>query len=156
MKPLETYGRGKLLELCSAADDDASGELTTADAARREWVLKDRRLHTFPFVSDGLAGIGGTLKKEPKHFRVTERRDGRVGAGALSGAGDHIYVTVEREGMNTLDVQQVKIPHMLSFQHHNTPHHNLTQHATPRRATPRHAILRHTTPYYATPRHATM
>ena len=28
MKPLETYGRGKLLELCSAADDDASGELT--------------------------------------------------------------------------------------------------------------------------------
>ena len=28
LKPLETYGRGKLLELCSAADDDASGELT--------------------------------------------------------------------------------------------------------------------------------
>ena len=96
--------------------EGGEGGMSAAEAARRAWVLKDRRLHPLPYVSEDLAGIGGRLKAENSHFRVTERRDGRTGAGLLSGVGDHIYVTVEREGMNTLDVQKVRC---VGSQHHS-------------------------------------
>lgn len=54
-----------------------------------------------PFVSAGLAGIGGSLKEEPEHFVVEE-----IPLYTPQGSGDHIYLRVRRKGWNTRDLQK--------------------------------------------------
>ena len=49
-----------------------------------------------PFATPGLPGVGGCIKAVPEHFCVTERA-----SFTPDGAGDHIYITLRRTGMNT-------------------------------------------------------
>ncbi|MDA1138330.1 MAG: tRNA pseudouridine(13) synthase TruD [Planctomycetota bacterium] len=53
-----------------------------------------------PFITDGLPGIGGALKVEPSHFIVEE-----IPLYEPEGEGEHIYVTLRREGQTTRQVQ---------------------------------------------------
>jgi tRNA pseudouridine13 synthase len=53
-----------------------------------------------PFITDGLPGIGGALKAEPSHFIVEE-----IPLYEPEGDGEHIYITLRREGQTTRQVQ---------------------------------------------------
>jgi tRNA pseudouridine13 synthase len=52
-----------------------------------------------PYVTEDLAGIGGHIKSEPRAFVVEE-----IPLYEPSGAGEHVYVTVRREGRTTRDL----------------------------------------------------
>ena len=69
-----------------------------------------RPVDDLPYVTSACPGIGGTLKREPSHFRVIEIDDLKHHApdGIVDAHGAcHIYVTVTREGLNTADVQRM-------------------------------------------------
>ncbi len=51
-----------------------------------------------PFVTAGLPGSGGALRRAPEDFRVDE-----VPAYLPSGAGPHLYVRIEKRGRTTRD-----------------------------------------------------
>ncbi|HEY6098643.1 MAG TPA: tRNA pseudouridine(13) synthase TruD, partial [Anaeromyxobacter sp.] len=51
-----------------------------------------------PFVTEGLPGSGGVLRRSPEDFRVDE-----TPAYLPSGAGPHLYVQVEKRGRTTRD-----------------------------------------------------
>ncbi|MFQ5340305.1 MAG: tRNA pseudouridine(13) synthase TruD [Anaerolineae bacterium] len=53
----------------------------------------------WPCITAGLPGIGGELKTDPEDFFVEE-----LPAYGPSGEGDHTFITVEKRGLNTLDV----------------------------------------------------
>ena len=53
-------------------------------------------MHSLPFITADLPGIGGEIKIEPAHFKVEE-----VPLYEPSGAGEHIYVRLTREGWTT-------------------------------------------------------
>lgn len=55
-----------------------------------------------PFITPGLPGIGGEIKREPEHFTVEE-----IPLYAPSGQGDHVYVRLSRSGWNTKAVEGV-------------------------------------------------
>ena len=55
----------------------------------------------WPCITADLPGIGGDLKTKPEDFFVEE-----LPAYEPSGAGDHTFITVEKRGLNTLDVVQ--------------------------------------------------
>ncbi len=63
-----------------------------ADRLRRE-------MEDLPYVFAGPDGVGGRIKAEPDHFQVEE-----ILPYEACGRGDHLYVTVRRKGLNTLDV----------------------------------------------------
>ena len=52
-----------------------------------------------PRVTDDLPGIGGTVKMVPEDFYVEE-----IPLYELSGEGEHIYLKLERSGLNTRDL----------------------------------------------------
>lgn len=52
-----------------------------------------------PFVSGDLPGVGGAIKAVPEHFLVEE-----ILPYAAGGEGEHLYVTLRRQGWNTVDV----------------------------------------------------
>jgi tRNA pseudouridine13 synthase len=52
-----------------------------------------------PFVTAGLPGSGGALRRSPEDFRVDE-----VPAYLPSGTGSHLYLKVEKRGRTTRDV----------------------------------------------------
>jgi tRNA pseudouridine13 synthase len=56
------------------------------------------RQTTLPFVTAGLPGIQGSLKQSPEDFLVEE-----IPAYLPSGSGEHLYLWVEKRGLNTAD-----------------------------------------------------
>ncbi len=52
-----------------------------------------------PYITGHLPGIGGTLKVSPEHFQVEE-----ILPYAPSGEGEHLFVSLRRQGWNTADV----------------------------------------------------
>jgi tRNA pseudouridine13 synthase len=52
-----------------------------------------------PYASEGLPGIGGALRREPAHFEVVE-----IPLYTPSGEGEHVYVTLTREGRSTPEI----------------------------------------------------
>lgn len=55
----------------------------------------------WPLITPDLPGIGGDLKVEPEHFVVEE-----IPLYEPSGEGEHVYVSVTREGWTTRDLQR--------------------------------------------------
>ncbi|MBN2336790.1 tRNA pseudouridine(13) synthase TruD [Candidatus Bathyarchaeota archaeon] len=55
---------------------------------------------SLPYITEGLDGIGGVIKKKPEHFVVEE-----ILSYEPSGVGDHLYVSVTKTNLNTRDVQ---------------------------------------------------
>ena len=56
-----------------------------------------------PYLTAYIPGTGGTIKESPDDFRVTE-----IPAYEPSGFGEHVYLTIEKRGMTTLDaIRQV-------------------------------------------------
>ncbi len=55
--------------------------------------------HELPYSSREIPGIGGRLKESPDDFVVTE-----VPLYEPSGEGDHLYLDLERRGMETRSV----------------------------------------------------
>lgn len=55
---------------------------------------------TLPFISDGLPGVGGTLRATPDHFVVEE-----IPLYEASGEGQHLYISLTKEGMTSRDVE---------------------------------------------------
>lgn len=53
-----------------------------------------------PYITPELPGVGGNIKERPEHFVVSE-----IPLYLPEGAGDHIYLTLRRSGMNTRDLQ---------------------------------------------------
>ena len=56
-------------------------------------------LSQLPYMTAHLPGIGGLIKAEPAHFQVQE-----ILPYAPCGEGEHVYVTLKRQGWNTADV----------------------------------------------------
>ena len=56
-------------------------------------------LSQLPYMTEHLPGIGGKIKAEPEHFQVEE-----ILPYAPCGEGEHVYVTLKRQGWNTADV----------------------------------------------------
>lgn len=56
-------------------------------------------LSRLPYMTAHLPGIGGLIKAEPAHFQVQE-----ILPYAPCGEGEHVYVTLKRQGWNTTDV----------------------------------------------------
>lgn len=56
-------------------------------------------LAELPFISGTLPGVGGAIKAIPQHFEVQE-----LLPYAPCGEGEHLYITLRREGWNTADV----------------------------------------------------
>ncbi len=52
-----------------------------------------------PFITADLPGIGGMIKAEPEHFQVEE-----ILPYTPCGQGEHVYITLRRQGWNTADV----------------------------------------------------
>jgi tRNA pseudouridine13 synthase len=52
-----------------------------------------------PLITDGLPGIGGTIKASPEHFQVEE-----LLPYSPCGEGEHLFISVRRQGWNTADV----------------------------------------------------
>ena len=50
------------------------------------------------YLTEGLPGIGGSLKEEPSHFKVVEIMD------SVPNIGEHVALTCTRAGMTTQDV----------------------------------------------------
>ncbi|MCK5882842.1 MAG: tRNA pseudouridine(13) synthase TruD [Bacteriovoracaceae bacterium] len=59
-------------------------------------------INTLPYLSQDIPGIGGELKHDPEHFQVIERL-----AYEAAGEGQHIYLTIRRQGLNTQDVIKI-------------------------------------------------
>ncbi|MBX3053598.1 MAG: tRNA pseudouridine(13) synthase TruD [Caldilineaceae bacterium] len=55
---------------------------------------------TLPYISGDLPGVGGSLRASTEHFVVEE-----VPLYDASGEGQHLYVNLTKEGMNTRDVE---------------------------------------------------
>jgi len=55
---------------------------------------------TLPFITDGLPGVGGTLRASSHHFIVEE-----IPLYEASGEGQHLYVNITKEGMTSRDVE---------------------------------------------------
>lgn len=55
---------------------------------------------SLPYITEGLQGIGGRLKKEPGHFIVEE-----IPLYEPTGEGTHLYVNITKENTTTRDVQ---------------------------------------------------
>lgn len=51
-----------------------------------------------PFLTAHISGTGGRIKESPEDFMVTE-----IPAYEASGSGEHVYLTIEKRGMTTLD-----------------------------------------------------
>lgn len=60
--------------------------------------LKETMLR-LPYITADLPGVGGAIKAEPAHFRVEE-----ILPYTPCGQGEHVYVTLRRQGWNTADV----------------------------------------------------
>ena len=50
------------------------------------------------YLTEGIPGVGGTLKGEYSHFKVIEMMD------PVPNKGEHVALTCTREGMTTQDV----------------------------------------------------
>jgi tRNA pseudouridine13 synthase len=59
-------------------------------------MLHRLRVVDLPYLTDGLPGIGGTLRTTPEDFFVDEEP-----AYEPSGSGDHVFVHIEKRGMTT-------------------------------------------------------
>jgi tRNA pseudouridine13 synthase len=57
-----------------------------------------QQLGALPRLSDDVPAVSGELKREPEHFVVEEQP-----AYAPSGEGEHLYLWVEKRGLNTPD-----------------------------------------------------
>ncbi len=55
---------------------------------------------SLPYITEGLEGVGGDIKRRLEHFIVEE-----IPAYDPSGHGDHLYVNVTKKNLNTRDVQ---------------------------------------------------
>lgn len=55
---------------------------------------------TLPFISGDLPGVGGSLRASTDHFIVEE-----IPLYDPSGEGQHLYVNITKEGLNTRDVE---------------------------------------------------
>jgi len=55
---------------------------------------------TLPFISGDLPGVGGSLRASTDHFIVEE-----IPLYEASGEGQHLYVNITKEGLNTRDVE---------------------------------------------------
>ncbi|HRJ41712.1 MAG: tRNA pseudouridine(13) synthase TruD [Caldilineaceae bacterium] len=55
---------------------------------------------TLPFISGDLPGIGGSLRASTDHFIVEE-----IPLYEASGEGQHLYINITKEGLNTRDVE---------------------------------------------------
>ncbi len=55
---------------------------------------------SLPFISGNLPGVGGTLRTSPEHFVVEE-----IPLYEASGEGQHLYVNITKEGLNSRDVE---------------------------------------------------
>jgi tRNA pseudouridine13 synthase len=60
-----------------------------------------------PFVTEGIPGSGGVLRRSPEDFRVDE-----VPAYLPSGTGPHLYVRIEKRGRTTRDALRA-LAHLL-------------------------------------------
>lgn len=58
-------------------------------------------MKVLPYVTKGYPGIGGELKRDPKHFQVEE-----IPLYNPQGSGQHIYVRCVREGMTTRELEK--------------------------------------------------
>ena len=54
-----------------------------------------------PYLTSALPGIGGVLRTVPEDFIVDE-----IGAYSPSGAGDHVFVRIEKRGLTTAQAVQ--------------------------------------------------
>ena len=63
--------------------------------------IEARKLVDLPFITAELPGCGGRLKAEPAHFVVQE-----LPLYEPSDEGDHLYVSLTREGWNTRQVAE--------------------------------------------------
>ena len=61
--------------------------------------METRQITEPPFVTSGLGGIGGRIKSASEHFVVEE-----IPLYPPCGSGPHLYLTLERTGMNTRDL----------------------------------------------------
>ena len=61
--------------------------------------METRQVTEPPFITPDLAGIGGRIKSEPEHFVVEE-----IPLYPACGQGEHLYLTLERTGMNTREL----------------------------------------------------
>lgn len=55
---------------------------------------------TLPYISEGLPGVGGSLRASSHHFIVEE-----IPLYEASGEGQHLYVNITKEGMTSRDVE---------------------------------------------------
>jgi tRNA pseudouridine13 synthase len=51
------------------------------------------------YLTDQIPGIGGTIRHQPEDFRVEE-----IPLYQPSGEGDHLYLTIEKQGLTTYDL----------------------------------------------------
>jgi tRNA pseudouridine13 synthase len=56
-------------------------------------------MQQLPYITEDLPGIGGTIKVAPEHFQVEE-----ILPYAACGEGEHVFLTVRRQGWNTEEV----------------------------------------------------
>ena len=61
--------------------------------------MEPRQVTEPPFITPDLKGIGGRIKADPEHFKVEE-----IPLYPACGQGPHLYLTLERTGMNTRDL----------------------------------------------------
>ncbi len=89
-------------------EEAAAGALPGVGRAPVVWIQDDgsvavprRFKFQWPYITEGLPGVGGRLRATPAHFVVEE-----VPLYPPLGQGQHLYVNITKEGMTTREVQQ--------------------------------------------------
>jgi tRNA pseudouridine13 synthase len=78
------------------------------DPSRRAGPPQDTGTHVIPrqYITADLPGIGGTIKQRPEDFLVDE-----VPQYTPSGEGEHIYLTLTKRGLSTMEMVEVLARH---------------------------------------------
>jgi tRNA pseudouridine13 synthase len=74
---------------------------------------------TLPYITEGIPGIGGEIKKKPKHFIVEE-----IPLYEPEGSGQHLYVNITKINMTTREVQE-KLADLFELPTHHIGHAGL-------------------------------
>jgi tRNA pseudouridine13 synthase len=94
-KPGATGEPGERVAITASAETPSGGEAVAGSGARAR-----------VYLSQDVAGIGGRLKERPEDFLVDE-----VPLYTPTGEGEHIYLTVQKKGVSTLEMLRVIARH---------------------------------------------
>ncbi|HYE63509.1 MAG TPA: tRNA pseudouridine(13) synthase TruD [Phycisphaerales bacterium] len=84
------------------------GAPDTQEPSRSDGVPKDTSTHVIPrqYITADIPGIGGQIKQRPEDFLVDE-----IPQYTPSGEGEHIYLTVTKRGLSTMEMVEVLARH---------------------------------------------